>query len=191
MLDKKKLKKSFFVLLLIAIIIIAIILIRKTLSRYETTANSDKDVDVAFWIINDDFKSGKILIKDIYPSINSFDYKFTVSNFKANEDGSISKRAETDLEYGLTFTTTTNLPLEYQIEKNGTILDTTQEIITDEDGTYYRKISLDTAQMAQGTDVVDNFVIKVIFPKDNDINAEYSDLIEYIKMDLNAKQIVE
>lgn len=191
MLDKKKLKKSFFVLLLIAIIIIAIILIRKTLSRYETTANSDKDVDVAFWIINDDFKSGKILIKDIYPSINSFDYKFTVSNFKANEYGSISKRAETDLEYGLTFTTTTNLPLEYQIEKNGTILDTTQEIITDEDGTYYRKISLDTAQMAQGTDVVDNFVIKVIFPKDNDINAEYSDLIEYIKMDLNAKQIVE
>lgn len=191
MLDKKKLKKSFFVLLLIAIIIIAIILIRKTLSRYETTANSDKDVDVAFWIINDDFKSGKILIKDIYPSTNSFDYKFTVSNFKANEDGSISKRAETDLEYGLTFTTTTNLPLEYQIEKNGTILDTTQEIITDEDGTYYRKISLDTAQMVQGTDVVDNFVIKVIFPKDNDINAEYSDLIEYIKMDLNAKQIVE
>ena len=191
MLDKKKLKKSFFVLLLIAIIIIAIILIRKTLSRYETTANSDKDVDVAFWIINDDFKAGKILIKDIYPSTNSFDYKFTVSNFKANEDGSISKRAETDLEYGLTFTTTTNLPLEYQIEKNGTILDTTQEIITDEDGTYYRKISLDTAQMAQGTDVFDNFVIKVIFPKDNDINAEYSDLIEYIKMDLNAKQIVE
>ena len=125
MLDKKKLKKSFFVLLLIAIIIIAIILIRKTLSRYETTANSDKDVDVAFWIINDDFKAGKILIKDIYPSTNSFDYKFTVSNFKANEDGSISKRAETDLEYGLTFTTTTNLPLEYQIEKNGTILDAT------------------------------------------------------------------
>ena len=78
MIDKKKMKKSILVLLLIAIIIIAIILLRKTLARYETTTASDKDVDVAFWIINDDFKSGTVVIKDIYPSNNSFDYTFSV-----------------------------------------------------------------------------------------------------------------
>ena len=122
MFDKKKIKKSLIILLLIAIIIIVIILLRRTLARYETTTSSDKDVDVAFWIVNDDFKTGKILIKDIYPSDKSFDYTFSVSNFKQEDNGSITKRAETDLQYELTFTMTTNLPLEYQIMKNGSII---------------------------------------------------------------------
>ena len=191
MIDKKKMKKSILVLLLIAIIIIAIILLRKTLARYETTTASDKDVDVAFWIINNDFKSGTVVIKDIYPSNNSFDYTFSVSNFKKEESGDISKRAETDLEYEIALKTTTNLPLEYQIVKNGQVLNTKQEIITDDNGTYYRRISLDSATMTQGVDTTDNFTIKVTFPKANDTNAEYSDLIEYINLDLSAKQIVE
>ena len=65
MFDKKKIKKSLIVLILIAIIIIAIILLRRTLARYETTAKSDKDVDVAFWILDNDFKSGTIFLKFI------------------------------------------------------------------------------------------------------------------------------
>ena len=89
---------------------------------------------------------------------------------------------------------TTNLPLEYQIEKNGEILDSEaakQEIITDDDGTYYKKISIAESQMNQGVDSTDKYVIKVSFPKENDTNAEYSDLIEYIKLDLSAKQIID
>ncbi len=190
MLDKKKLKKSIIILFLIAIIIIAIIFIRNTLSRYETVATSEKDVDVAFWMLHDDFQSANIIIEDIYPSNNSFDYSFSVSNFEAEEDGTINRRAETDLEYELTVTTTTNLPLEYVIEKNGEILSTEQNITTDEDGTYYREILIEPSQMVQGEDLTDNYVIKVTFPKENDTNAEYSDLIEYIKLDINARQII-
>ena len=85
----------------------------------------------------------------------------------------------------------TNLPLEYQIEKNGEICNTTEEIITDNDGTYYKKISVGTSQMTQGVDTTDEYVIKVTFNKENDTNAEYSDLIEYIKVNLDAKQIIE
>ena len=190
MLDKKKLKKSIIILFLIAIIIVAIIFIRNTLSRYETVATSEKDVDVAFWMLHDDFQSANIIIEDIYPSNNSFDYSFSVSNFEAEEDGTINRRAETDLEYELTVTTTTNLPLEYVIEKNGEILSTEQNITTDEDGTYYREILIEPSQMVQGEDLTDNYVIKVTFPKENDTNAEYSDLIEYIKLDINARQII-
>ena len=191
MIDKKKLKKSLLVLLLIVVIIIAIILIRRTLAKYETTATSDKDLDVAFWIIDDDFKTGNVLIKDIYPSNDTFDYTFAVSNFKKEDNGSISKRAETDLEYEIVLTATTNLPLEYQIVKNGQILNANQELISDDDGTYYRKISLGTAQMKQGTDITDNFTIKVKFPRSNYLQSEYADLIEDIKLDLSAKQIIE
>ena len=190
MFDKKKLKKSFIILLLIAIIIVAIILIRNTLARYETVATSDKDVDVAFWIIDDDFKTGTIIIDDIYPSNNSFDYSFSVSNFEKEKDGTINKRAETDLEYELILTMTTNIPLEYKVEKNGAACETTEEIITDTDGTYYKKISIPSSEMTQGVDSTDNYTIKVTFSKENDTNAEYSDLIEYIKVNLNAKQII-
>ena len=94
------------------------------------------------------------------------------------------------MEYELTVTTTTNLPLEYVIEKNGEILTTQQNIITDEDGTYYREILIESSQMQQGEDLTDEYTIKVTFPKENDTNAEFSDLIEYIKLDINAQQII-
>lgn len=191
MFDKKKIKKSLKVLLLIAVIIVAIILLQRTLARYETTTSSEKDVDVAFWVVDNDFKQGTILITDVYPSNDTFDYTFSVSNFKVEDDGSVTKRAETDLEYDIVLKTTTNIPLEYQIAKNGANISTTQEIFTDTDGTYYRKISFDVSQMAQNVDTTDRFTIKVTFPKENDTNAEYSDLIEYIKLELNAKQIIE
>ena len=90
----------------------------------------------------------------------------------------------------LTITTTTNLPLEYAIEKNGENIVTQQNIVTDENGTYYKEIVINPSQMVQGEDLTDNYVIKVTFPKENDTNAEFSDLIEYIKLDIDAKQII-
>lgn len=196
MFDKKKLRKSLAILLLIVIIIAAIILIRNTLARYETTATSEKDVDVAFWIVDNTFKSDRMLLENLYPSNTSFDYTFTVSNYEMVADGeTITKRAETDLDYELILTTTTNLPLEYEIQKNGVTCTKTEELYADDDGTYYREIKLETDKnnliMRQGTDTTDTFVVKVTFPKSNYTNAEYADLIEYIKIDLTAKQIIE
>ena len=194
--DKKKIRKCLVILLLIVIIIAVIILIRNTLARYETTATSEKDVDVALWAVDNSFKSDRMLIKDIYPSNTSFDYTFTVSNFEKAEDGvTISKRAETDLDYELVITATTNLPLEYEIQKNGTTCQKTEQLYADSDGTYYREIKLETDKnnlvMRQGTDITDTFVVKVTFPKSNYTNVEYADLIEYIKIDLTARQLIE
>lgn len=187
--DKKKIRKCLVILLLIVIIIAVIILIRNTLARYETTATSEKDLDVALWILEDSFKSDRILLKDIYPSDTSFDYTFTVSNFNDTQ------KAETDLDYELTLTTTTNLPLEYEIKKNGVTCRTTEQLYADADGTYYREMKLETDKnnlvMRQGTDITDTFVVKVTFPKSNYTNVEYADLLEYIKIDLSAKQLIE
>ena len=150
MLDKKKLKKLLVILVLIAIIVVAIILIRNTLARYESDATSSKDVDAAFWIVNNTFESNQVVIKDIYPADTTYDYSFTVSNFEGN------KKAETDLTYDLVLKMTTNLPLEYDVQKNGKACKKTEELIQDEDGTYYRQIKLDTdangLKMKQGTD---------------------------------------
>lgn len=192
MIDKKKLRKSLVIIALLALIIAAIILIRNTLARYETNATSEKDVDVAFWIIDNSFKSDRMLIKDIYPSDTSFNYTFSVSNFEVEDDGTtINKRAETDLEYELVLTATTNLPLEYTIQKNGVTCTKNETLYADEDGTYYKEIKLPKGRMNQGTDITDEYVVKVNFPKSNYTNVDYADLIEYIKINLNAKQIIE
>ena len=192
MVDKKKLRKILLILLLIAIIITAIILIRNTLARYESDATSEKDVDVAFWTVDNSFKTQRMLIKDIYPSDTSFNYTFSVSNFEVTEDGNnVTKRAETDLEYELVLTTTTNLPLEYTFQKNGSSCLKTEKLYADEDGTYYKEMRLPVSRMNHGTDSTDTYVLKVTFPKANYTNVDYADLIEYIKIDLSAKQIIE
>lgn len=167
MINKKTLIKSLIIISLLIIIIVSAIQARETLARYETTTNAERDVDVAFWVVDNSFKSERLFINDIYPSTDPFTYTFTVSNFEAND-----KIAETDMEYDITLLTTTNLPLSYEIERTitidgvtyakneegkyvdssgneyaGTVYDTvTQTLYTDEDGTYYRKINFGTAE---------------------------------------------
>lgn len=189
MINKKKLVKCLIIISLIIIIIVAAVQIRKTLARYETTTTAQRDVDVAFWIVDNDFKSDRILIEDIYPSTTPYEYKFTVSNF------SDTKSAETDLDYEIVITATTNLPLSYEITKNGTTCTKTEELYTDEYGTVYREIKLETKanslNMLQETDTTDTFILKVTFPKSYSANSEYADLMEDIKIDLTATQKIE
>jgi len=202
MINKKKLFKSLIIISLIIIIIVAIMQIRNTLARYETTANSERDVDVALWIVDNDFKSDRILIEDIYPSDTPFEYIFTVSNFQD------TKIAETDMEYEILLTSTTNLPLSYEITRNGTTCskggllypDAEQsELYTDDDGTIYRKITIGTSDNPFVINTIDNmtnrkskitdtFVVKVTFPKEYSVNEQYADLMEDIKIDLTARQ---
>lgn len=189
MINKKAFFKSLIIISLLIVIIFVFIQIRNTLARYETTATTERNVDVAFWMIDTSFASERILISEIYPSDTPYEYTFTVSNFNA------TKRAETDLEYEVVMTTTTNLPFQYVIEKEGTPLTTTQELITDTDGTYYKKITLQPTiandfVLETGSNKTHNFKIKLTFPKANNENMEYADLIEYIKLDLSAKQII-
>ena len=193
MINKKAFFKSLIIISLLIIIIFVFIQIRNTLARYETTAATERDVDVAFWMIDTSFASQTILIDEIYPSDTPYEYTFTVSNFNA------TKRADVDLEYEVVLTTTTNLPFEYEIQKDGAtcaILETAeQQLITDSDGTYYRKMTLKPATpsdfvLETGSDQTHNFKIKVTFPKSNSVNEQYADLIEYIKLDLSAKQII-
>ena len=61
----------------------------------------------------------------------------------------------------------------------------------DEDGTYYKEIKLPQSRMNQGTDSTDRYTVKVTFPKSNYTNVDYADLIEYMKIDLTAQQIIE
>lgn len=198
MINKKAFFKSLIVITLLIIIIVAVIQIRNTLARYETSATTERDVDVAFWIMDNSFQEDRLLIEDIYPSTNPFEYTFTVSNFKDD------KIAETDMEYEIVLTMTTNLPLSYEIQRNGTTYSNKQEkLYTDTDGTVYREIRFGTAENPYPlimdtisntthtkTKVTDTYKIKVTFPQENSANLEYADLMEYIKIGLTARQVI-
>lgn len=196
MIDKKKLLKSFIIITLIIVILIVAIQIRNTLARYETVATTERDVDVAFWIADNSFKSQRLLIEDIFPRTAPFEYSFTVSNFEG------SKIAETDMEYEILITTTTNLPLNYTITRNGSTYSTTQELVTDDDGTVYRKIYVGTTEnpfiintiddtTSEKSQITDTFVLKVTFPANYNANEQYADLMEDVKIDLTARQRIE
>lgn len=200
MIDKKRIIKSLIIISLIIIIIFTAIHIRNTLARYETTTATQRDVDVAFWVVDDSFKSERLIIDDIYPIDTPFEYTFTVSNYnqgilESNIDDNI---AETDIEYELVITTTTNLPLEYEITRNGvTYTALQQKLIEDANGTVYRKmyfgtdenpypLIIDTIQPEKDKDgnetgrnvknkITDEYVLKVTFPEQSYVNGTLFD----------------
>ena len=188
MINKKRLFKSLIIISLIIIIIIAFIQIRNTLARYETATSTERDVKVAFWIADNSFQTQRLLIEDIYPRDETFEYTFTVSNFRGLQ------KAETDLEYEIVLTSTTNLPLSYEITREGSTCTKVEQIYQDTDGTYYREIKLGTNGSSflidSATPKTDTFVLKASFPKEYNANQEYADLIEDIKIDLSAKQVI-
>ena len=190
MIDKKRLLKSLTIILLIAIIIFAINQIRKTLAKYQTEGDAQRDVDVAFWIVDNSFQSERILVEDIYPRQDPFEYTFTVSNF--NQEG---QKAETDLEYDITITASTYLPLSYEISKDGVICTKDDQLYMDNDNTYYRQIQLlakdNDFSMDSNMNETDTLVMKITFPEEYSSNSEYADLIEDIKIELSARQIID
>lgn len=194
MINKKKLFKTITIITLIIIIIFTALQITKTLARYETVGTAQKDVDVAFWVAGSTFQTENITLSNIYPSDTPFEYTFSISNF--NEAG---KRAETDIEYDITIITSTYLPLSYEVVKKGTDgaetdCTKTEQLYTDDDNTYYRQIKLETSSpnnftMDCSSNKTDTFVLKVTFPKSS-ANPDYADLIEDIKINLSARQII-
>lgn len=208
MINKKRLFKSLIIILLIIVIIVTAIQIRKTLARYETTTEAERNIDVAFFIMDESIQEQKLLIEDIYPRDETYTYTFTVSNSKNN------KIAETDIEYNLVITTTTNLPLIYEIQKNGvTYSGITETLYNDESGTVYKKIDFATEENSyplvmdtissttfNKTKITDEYTLVVKFPTqsyvggvevNNRENLNYPDLMEDIKITLSARQKID
>ena len=213
MINKKRLFKTLIIIALLIIIIFAVIQIGRTLARYETTTTTARDVDVAFWVVDNSFDSQRLYINDIYPKSTTFDYTFTVSNYDPGADltsETDDKIAETDMEYEIVLKTTTNLPLSYEITKNGTtcakggeLYPTAEQstLYTDTDGTVYRKIEIGTSttpfnmntidnETHQKQKVTDTFIIKVTFPEEYSANEKYADLMEYVNIELTARQSI-
>lgn len=191
MIDIKKFLK--YNRLTIAIIILAILLfiVPITYSRFQSTRTPNAEIDTAFYIIDSNYETKSVHLDDLVPSATPYTYNFTVANNNGTD------RAETDIEYTIEITSTTNLPLNYALYLNQeyTDEDSTNIIINDttqpdEYGTYFKKMVTESKKFSHLKDESNSYQMTVVFPKEYEY-FEYQGIIEGISITVKSKQVIE
>lgn len=183
-------KRIIQILILILVLILLIRIISLTISKYESSATSDPAIQVAFYVLNRDYQTMNLKLDSLFPRDEPYTYYFSISNSNGE------KTCETDMEYDLSIRTTTNLPIEYELYKNDKYTNATaqniiktNDIIQDDDGTYFRTITTDTETFSYKEAKKNTYQLVVKFPeKYNTIN--YQDIIEAIEITVDSKQII-
>lgn len=161
-----------------------------TKSKYESNVVANFKNDVAIYLLETSFKEVDIDIPDLIPSLEPYIYNFTISN---NDGENIS---EVNLEYDLYIKTTTNLPLNYKLylnedyeDPNATNIFESEELITDEYGTYYRKVGIPTRYFYYDEPSTDKYTLVIEFPIEYN-NSIYENCIESIELIVDSKQVI-
>lgn len=185
-------KKSIIIaklLVNILFIILIFILLNRTFAKYKTEATSQAEIQAAFYLLNDEYQSAEVKLDSLEPRDDEYVYSFSVSNNKSN------KRTETSLEYELKIVTTTNLPLSYKLYKNedyktGTNIITSDTILPDEYGTFFRTICTEKEIFTYSENKTNIYTLVVKFPKEYN-KTEYQDIIEAIVIEIESKQLIQ
>lgn len=185
-------RKHFFrIFFLLITFLFLVVVIPYTYSRYETNTTSNVESEIAYYLLDTNYVSDNINLADVIPSDEPYIYTFTVANYKD------TKRLETNLEYDLTITSTTNMPLTYEIYLNedysspGATSDfLTNEVIADEDGTYFRKMTMPKSYFGFTYNEINTYTLLIYFPKQY-ATYNYQNLIESIDIEINSRQILD
>jgi signal peptidase len=179
-----RLKFELFTLLILLLALI--VLVPYTLSRFRTEASGDAVIDVAFFVVDDKYDHEDITLTSMEPG-DSYTYTFSVSNFK--EDG----RTEVTTSYFVDLLATTNLPLDYELYLinsgiNQNIVDTS-EIITDDNGTYFKNMKTSSRNFGFDVNQTDYYKLIVKFPEQYKA-FKYQGVAENIEIRIRGKQIL-
>lgn len=213
--ERKAIRFKRKIKLLVCLLIIFILhkIIFSSYSLYESEANSNLDIDVAFFVLNNENLGHLITLDNLSPG-DSTSCSFSIANFLTEEyvdenDGQTKTRqriAETDIKYKLTIRTTTNLPLEYELYINDNPLknDTAKEQINgreeinqDEYNTYFNRLIEYENIFIHEKPTTDTYILKVNFPKGSTPNGEeymeytYQNIIDAIEISVEAEQVVD
>lgn len=176
------------IILILCCLIIARIFVL-VLSKYESISTSYANVDIAFYLLKEDYKTMKINLASILPTGDKYIFDFSIGNQDSKEV------AEVDLEYELTLKATTNLPLKYQLYMNeqytdadatNIIIENTAEL--DEYGTYFRNMRTEKITLPYTEGKTNLYQLVITFPA-NYNNENYQDIIELLEIIVNAKQV--
>ena len=185
---KKKILYTKLVILILCFFIVLRIFVL-VLSKYESIADSNANVDIAFYLLKEDYQTMTTNLAAIAPRDNAYVFNFSIGN----QDG--EKKAEVDLTYDLTIRTTTNLPLTYDLYMNqqyddadATSIIKENVISQDEDLTYFITITTEPVTLKYTTGTTNMYQLVVYFPKDYN-KENYQDIIEALEITVDAKQV--
>lgn len=173
-------KFAFFVILAI----VAISLIRSSVAKYKSTARSNANVDLAFYLFQEQDISQDLRLESILPRSTPYEYTFSV----ANNDG--TDRTETAIHYTIELKTTTNLPLNFKVYNSADMtndLVETTETTQDSDGTYFKKIKVAGGNFGFMQNEQVTYKIEVEFPEAYN-NSKYEGIIEYVQITIKSTQ---
>ena len=192
MISKSRFLVAIKLSLAIIFLMTAIAILPKVFSRYQSTANSNTSIDVAFYIINTSYQSQNVVLSKMEPSSDPYLVNFTV----ANNDG--TNRLGVDATYDLKIVTTTNLPLEYKLFRNQTydtpgavnIISSSTTVAADEDGTYFKTMVAPSENFSYTTDQQYSYQLVIYFPTTY-MSYNYQDIVESIEIVVDSRQILD
>ena len=185
----KKLRRLYakLVILVLCLLIIARIFVL-VLSKYESISNSYANVDIAFYLLNEDFQTMTLNLASLLPQDNAYTFEFSIGNQAGEEI------AEVDIEYELSLRTTTNLPLTYELYMNELYTDEgatniikENTVDLDEHGTYFRTMTTEKINLPYTERKTNLYQLVVYFPADYD-QEMYQDIIELLEINVNGQQ---
>ncbi len=178
---RKNMLKIFIILLCLLLVLLTI---RFTVSRYQTKSNSNGSLDIAFYLVKEDYQTMNIKLDSIIPRDEAYTYTFAISNTNG------TNRADVNLTYDLTIVATTNLPLNYELLINGSDAIITNTVAQDGDGTYFRTITTQTQELDYTTDKTNTYKLNVYFPAEYD-DINYQDIVDAVQIKVNSRQKIE
>lgn len=185
-------KKRLRFMLTILVLFLAYKVLFNSYSLYESQAESDAQVDVAFFILKDEYQTKTIALNKMLPGDPAQSISFSIANYET-VDGE-SHITETDMEYTLKIRTTTNLPLTYRLykvnESNTTNKIEELQVVQDVNNTYFYKLYEETGEFDYGIEQMNTYRLEIEFPgtyKD----VKYSNIIEAIEISVEGKQVID
>lgn len=170
--------------LLVILIIIAFNLIKNTTARYRSSAQSNANVDLAYYLFREESISQDLKLESILPREQPYNYTFSVANFDGTD------RTETAIQYTVEIKTTTNLPLNYKVynQSNPTVdLVSGIETRRDDDGTYFKYINVTGNTFGFTQNEQHFYTIQIEFPKQYNL-AQYEGIVEYVQITVKSSQ---
>ncbi len=186
--DRKRIIEFNKITLLVIILLVLLYTIPLTFSRFETKKSGDIIIPHAIYLLEDTVISETVSLPEIIPSNNQYIYYFTVNNF--NEE----RRTETNLKYDLSIRTTTNIPITYDLFKgtsvdNNTSIITSNNVLRDDDGTFFRIIKTNTEYFNFNVNQTNNYALLITFPEGYN-DSVYQDLFEMIEINIESNQVL-
>lgn len=211
--ERKAIRVKRRIKLLVALTILLVLykIIFNSYSLYESEASSNAEIDVAFYLLEEQYETKTISLKDMLPGDTQY-CKFSIANFYVDDTGK-EVTSETDLQCDLKLRTTTNLPLEYELyidqdtDSQNLVnrLDTEElergrwdeyntifKYLVDKNETEDRKQEgiTDSIDFSYETPLSRTYIIKVTFPEECK-SYEYQNIMECVEISIDSHQVID